>query len=404
MLIHWIWLATRTGLSEREKCVILQHFQDPEDIFFADAKAFEVKTEALESLSDKDLTHAQEILDACVEKDIHICTLQDAAYPARLKNIADPPLVLYYKGRLPDFDSAPAIAVVGTRKATPYGIATANRMGYQLAKCGAIVVTGLAEGIDGAGAKGALMADGTVVGVLGCGADRVYPAFHRSLYADTQHCGCLLSEYPPQMPPYKWNFPKRNRIISGLSNGVLVVEAPERSGALITARDAAEQGRDVFVVPGNIDVPTFVGSNALLREGATPVTCGWDAAGEYAALYPDKLRPFTGADYQIPTQEQEKPLPKVAQKPLSLAKAPSFDRKNEKKTIDKTGKPPYSDIHGALSEEERMIVTLLENGEKLVDDIIAQCGLSASKVSSVLTMLQIKGIIAKKPGNLLSLK
>lgn len=404
MLIHWIWLATRTGLNEREKFALLQHFQDPEDIFYAEAKALDVKPDGLEALLDKDLTASRKILDECVDKDIHICTLQDAAYPARLKNIADPPLVLYYKGRLPDFDGAPAIAVVGTRKATPYGITAANRMGYQIAKCGAMVVTGLAEGIDGAGAKGALMADGTVVGVLGCGADRVYPAFHRSLYADTQRCGCLITEYPPGTPPYKWNFPKRNRIISGLSNGVLVVEAPEISGSLITARDAAEQGRDVFVVPGNIDVPTFVGSNALLKEGAAPATCGWDVVGEYAALYPGRLRPFTGTGPMLVAQDPEKPLPKVAQKPLSPAKARPSDRKKEKKPIDKTEKPPYSDIHDALSEEERRIAALLENGEKLVDDVIAESGLSASRVSSVLTMLQIKGIIIRKPGNLLSLK
>lgn len=404
MLIHWIWLATRTGLNEREKFALLQHFQDPEDIFYAQAEVLDVKPDGLEALLDKDLTASRKILDECVDKDIHICTLQDAAYPAKLKNIADPPLVLYYKGRLPDFDSAPAIAVVGTRKATPYGVNAANRMGYQIAKCGAMVVTGLAEGIDGAGAKGALMADGTVVGVLGCGADRVYPAFHRSLYADTQRCGCLITEYPPGTPPYKWNFPKRNRIISGLSNGVLVVEAPEKSGSLITARDAAEQGRDVFVVPGNIDVLTFVGSNALLKEGAAPATCGWDVVGEYAALYPGGLRPFTGTGPMLVAQDPEKPAAKVAQKPLSPAKAPPSDRKKEKKPIDKTEKPPYSDIHDALSEEERRIATLLENGEKLVDDVIAESGLSASRVSSVLTMLQIKGIIIRKPGNLLSLK
>lgn len=396
MLVHWIWLSTRSGMSEREKYILLRHFEDPEDIFYE--KHFDVKPDAKESLLDKDLSAARKILDDCADLGIHICTLQDAAYPARLKNIADPPLVLYYKGRLPDFDSAPAVAIVGTRKASAYGLSTAQKMGYQIAKCGAIVVTGLAGGIDGAGAKGALMADGTVVGVLGCGADKVYPAYHKSLYADTEHQGCLITEFPPHTPPFGWNFPKRNRIMSGLSNGVLVVEAPEKSGALITARDAAEQGRDVFCVPGNIDVETFAGSNALLRDGATPVFCGWDVVSEYQGLYGDKVHPFTAVDYS------EKSLLKVAQKPLTPDKSPSFDRKKEKKPIDKTGKQPYSDIHDALTPEQRKIVDLLKNGEKLLDEIIAESGMSAQNVSSVVTMLQIKGIISKKAGNILSLK
>ena len=396
MLVHWIWLSTRSGMSEREKYILLRHFEDPEDIFYE--KHFDVKPDAKESLLDKDLSAARKILDDCADLGIHICTLQDAAYPARLKNIADPPLVLYYKGRLPDFDSAPAVAIVGTRKASAYGLSTAQKMGYQIAKCGAIVVTGLAGGIDGAGAKGALMADGTVVGVLGCGADKVYPAYHKSLYADTEHQGCLITEFPPHTPPFGWNFPKRNRIMSGLSNGVLVVEAPEKSGALITARDAAEQGRDVFCVPGNIDVETFAGSNALLRDGATPVFCGWDVVSEYQGLYGDKVHPFTAADYS------EKSLLKVAQKPLTPDKSPSFDRKKEKKPIDKTVKQPYSDIHDALTPEQRKIVDLLKNGEKLLDEIIAESGMSAQNVSSVVTMLQIKGIISKKAGNILSLK
>ena len=405
MLIHWIWLASCTGLSEREKFALLQHYQDPEDIFYADlSDVLKDKPAALEALQNKDLKEARGILDACNRKDIRICTYQDAAYPAKLRNIADPPLVLYYKGNLPDFEDAPAIAIVGTRKASAYGASTSQKMGYQVAKCGAIVVTGLAEGNDGAAAKGALMAEGTVVGVLGCGVDRVYPAFHRSLYADTQRCGCLLSEYPPDTPPYPWNFPKRNRIISGLSNGVLVVEAPAKSGSLITARDAAEQGRDVFVVPGNIDVDTFAGSNALLREGATAVVCGWDIVSEYVAMYPESVRPYRAEGYPIVSNNTEKKLPKVAQEPVSLQKTRISDKGSEKKPIDKLQKQPYHVIHDALSEDEKRILARLEQGECLFDEIIADSGMNAAAVSSVLTMLQIKGIVEKKPGNIVSLK
>ena len=243
MLIHWIWLATRQGLNDRMKVAVLQHFQDPEDAYYAEGEAFRridgLTIENMEALQDKNLKQAGKILDQCADKDIHILTFQDAAYPRRLKNISDPPLVLYYKGRLPDFDDSPLVAVVGTRKASGYGLTAAKRMGYQIAKCGGTVVSGMAFGIDGVATDGALTAGGTVVGVLGCGADVVYPLSNRALFADVERRGCLLTEFPPETPPQKWNFPKRNRIISGLSNGVLVVEAPERSGALITARQAA---------------------------------------------------------------------------------------------------------------------------------------------------------------------
>ena len=406
MLVHWIWLANRPDLNEREKVSLLQHFQDAEEIYYAQSQQLQPlgwSGEALDALLDKDLTEARKILDDCSDEDIRICTYRDATYPARLRNIPDPPIVLYYKGRLPDLDSIPALAVVGTRKATPYGINVAGKMAFQIVKCGAAVVTGLADGIDGAGARGALMADGVVIGVLGCGADRVYPTYHKSLYADCQRKGCLITEYPPGTPPYAWNFPKRNRIISGLSCGVVVVEAPEKSGALITARDALEQGRDVFCVPGNVDVPTFVGSNALLREGAILATCGWDVVSEYKDIYPGKVRLYGGP---APVQQQdtaEKPL-KVAQKSASPKKKSIFGGKKDKKSIDNEEAKPYHVIHAELSEEEKILVTLLEKGEMLKDEVISRSCLPAAKVSSLLTMLQIKGIVADKPGNIWFLK
>ena len=279
MLIHWIWFATRTGMGDKMKAVLLSHFEDPEEVYFAPELEFErfeeLSPSAVESIMDKELSESEQILARCREQGIHILTLQDAAYPKRLKNIPDPPMVLYYKGTLPEFDELPVIGVVGTRKASVYGLTTAKRLGYQIAACGGTVVSGMATGIDAVAMKGALTAGGSVVGVLGCGADVVYPLSNRWLYADTQKYGCILSEFPPGTPPVGRNFPRRNRIISGLGCGVLVVEAPEKSGALITARLSAEQGRDVFVVPANIDVESARGSNALMRDGAIPVSSGW---------------------------------------------------------------------------------------------------------------------------------
>ena len=223
MLVHWIWFAHRPGLNDRDKMALLQHFRDPEDIYFADDGAFGaigLSEEAKTALREKNLTSAEEILEACDREKLHILTCQDAGYPARLKNIADPPVVLYYKGRLPDFDGSPVIGVVGTRKASAYGLTTAKRMGYQIARCGGIVVSGMAYGIDGMAMSGALTAGAPAVGVLGCGADIVYPVSNRALFRDTEEYGCILSEFAPGTPPAKWTFPKRNRIISGLSCGV----------------------------------------------------------------------------------------------------------------------------------------------------------------------------------------
>lgn len=416
MLVHWIWLATRPGLNDRTKLAVLRQFHDPEDAFYADSGAYlnveGLTQEGLTALQDKSLDQARRILAQCTDKDIRILTYQDTAYPSRLKNIPDPPLVFYYKGRLPDLDSLPAIGVVGTRQATPYGIQTAKRMGYQIARCGGVVVSGGASGIDGAAMSAALSGDGIVVGILGSGADIVYPLSNRSLFADVEQRGCLLSEFPPGTPPHKWNFPKRNRLISGLSCGVLVVEAPVRSGALITAREAADQGRDVFVVPGNVDVPACAGSNALLRDGAIAVSSGWDVLSEYEALYPDKIhrnnRPSHLTVYpdEVAVETEKRPL-KVAQKPRLPDKVKGSKPKKDKKVIDNGGPPPYIDVEKELpklSEEEQAVVDRLKQGERLTDDVIAEVGLPASRVLSMLTMLEVKGVIVRLPGNRVALK
>ena len=419
MLIHWIWLANCRPVSDRMKVELLQHFRDPEDIYFADADAFDhlegFSDEAKAALRDKNLQEAQKILDQCARKDIHILTFRDAAYPGRLKNIPDPPLVLYYKGNLPDFDGTPLIGVVGTRKASAYGLGVAKRMGYQIAQCGGIVVSGMAFGIDGVATQGALTAGGTAVGVLGCGADVVYPPSNRGLFADMEKYGCLLTEFPPETPPNGWNFPKRNRLISGLSCGVLVVEAPEKSGALITARLAVDQGRDVFAVPGNIDVPTCVGSNQLLREGAVAVMSGWDILSEYEALYPDKLHRENQSAHQAgyPDEveriaaESQKKLPRVAQKPVIPVKKQPPSAENDKITIDNGDTTPYSDVNKPklpLSGTEQTIVDALTREPRLVDDVIAETGLSAGKILSALTLLEIRGIVKRHPGKRISLK
>ena len=419
MLIHWIWLAHRPGVSDRMKVRLLQHFREPEDIYFADGESYRhvegMTAEAAQSLQDKDLSTAEAALEACRKEGLHILTFQDAAYPSRLKNIADPPILLYYKGQLPDFDALPVIGVVGTRKASAYGMQTAKRMGYQIGRCGGIVVSGMAYGIDGMAMSGALTAGQITVGVLGCGADIVYPPSNGALFRDVERYGCILSEFAPGTQPARWTFPRRNRIISGLSCGVLVVEAPEGSGALITANHALEQGRDVFVVPGNIDQPGFVGSHRLLRDGATLVSSGWDILSEYASLYPDKIRRDTAPSSQTAypdevakgLQDREKPLPKVAQKPSLPGKSNPLKKKLEKKSIDNEPLEAYSDVNTTLpklSADEQLITAALTAGERLVDDVIAETGLTTGKMLALLTMLELKGVVKRLPGKRICLK
>lgn len=388
MLVHWVWFAHRPGLNDRDKMALLQHFRDPEDIYFADDGAFDaigLSEEAKTALREKNLTSAEEILEACDREKLHILTCQDAAYPARLKNIADPPNVLYYKGRLPDFDGSPVIGVVGTRKASAYGLTTAKRMGYQIARCGGIVVSGMAYGIDGMAMSGALTAGAPAVGVLGCGADIVYPVSNRALFRDTEEYGCILSEFAPGTPPAKWTFPKRNRIISGLSCGVLVVEAPEKSGALITANTALEQGRDVFAVPGPINADTSRGCNQLIRDGAGLVMEAWDVLGTYQQRFPQRLRPIRAAMPETPRGAEEE-----------AAQAPAKPERQQ----EKPPAMPVLDLAkegAALTDDQKRILQVLPADRPLLaDEAAVMTELPVRRVLSALTMLEIDGYVRRQ--------
>lgn len=428
MLVHWIWLAHRPGVSDRAKVELLQHFCDPERIYLADEESLrcveDLTRESMEGLRDKDLSESEKILDRCAMHRLHIVTYQDAAYPARLRTLADPPMVLYYRGNLPDFEARPYIGVVGTRRASAYGLMSAKRLGYQISCCGGIVVSGMAEGIDGMAMAGALSGGQPVVGVLGCGADVVYPRSNRALFEDTERYGCILSEFPPGFQPTRWSFPKRNRIISGISNGVLVVEAPERSGALITAREALEQGRDVFAIPGDIGKESCVGSNRLLRDGAILISTGWDVLSEYECLFPEKLHRADMGERQtvyadelakakpglLPkvAEQMARPEPKKEPKTKSKSEKPkNLNKKLDKKPIDKGAAGPYIDISAklnGLNEDERLIVAALQQGPRLADDVVAETGLSTGRLLATMTMLELKGILRRLPGKRLSLR
>lgn len=394
MLLYWLWFHLLTGLTVSQKRALLEYFHDPEQLYRATESAYrtavQLPEEGYTALSDKELKNARALAAQCSQRRIGIVTIGDSGYPARLRQIPDAPLVLYYRGRLPNWEAYPAIGVVGTRKASGYGLQIAEKMGAQIAACGGMVVSGAADGIDSAAMKQALLQGGPVVGILGFGADVVYPASNRKLFAQLEEKGCLISEYPPGTPGYKWNFPQRNRLISGISHGVLVVEAPERSGALITARHAMEQGREVFVVPGNINSDTSAGSNNLLREGATAVFEGYDILREYASRFQGQIR-----------KAEPKEIPHIPEKVEDVPTKPA------KKPIDNREVTQYSVLNsgaGTLTEEEKTLLSHLTPKIEGVDEVIARSGMETAKALSILTKLSLKGMVKHHPGKCISLK
>jgi DNA processing protein len=410
-LRYWLWLSTLPGLTLRGQRNVLQHFGSPEEAFLSDDAAA-AKVEGLTgreqaALRQKDLGLADSVLEDCRKRGIGLMTYQDAMYPQRLKNIDTPPLVLYYRGTVLPFDELPVVAVVGSRKASGYGLTTAKRMGYQLGASGGTVLSGAARGIDSLALEGALSAGASVAAVLGNGLDIVYPPEAGRLYEDIEKNGCLLSEFPPGTPPYGRNFPQRNRLISGLSLGVLVVEASRRSGSLITANLALEQGRDVFAVPGNIGLEVCAGSNALLQEGAMLASCGWDILREYAALYPDKLHRRGGGDKLTlsPRDRETATLkPESGETDKNPVKSPEIQKNtplSDENRIDNGQNRNYIDlqqIKSALSPDEQAIVSVLAQGQRHVDDVIDETGLTPARVLSSLTLLEVKGYVTQQPG------
>ena len=405
MLIYWIWFAELKNLSCSQKKMLLQHFRDPEEIYHSDTDALKkvagMKEDMLAAIEDKSLSNAERILTECSAKGITILTLRDKTYPGRLKNTFDPPVVLYCKGKLPDWGQIPIIGIVGTRKSTPYGMRAAHRFGGQIAACGGTVVSGGAAGIDTMALEGALAAGGSVLCVFGCGVDVSYPARNKKLFEEIAVRGCLISEYPPKTEPLSWHFPRRNRIISGLSNGVLVVEAPQKSGALITARLAMEQGREVFAVPGNVDMESCAGSNALLQDYGIAALSGWDVMKEYEALYPGRI-----AQRDVP-KVFERPSYKVAQSPVIPRPADTDRVTGDKKSIDKEEKSTYSVVNNsaaALNEQEQAVLNKISREPVFVDDVINASGLSAGTVKAILTKLTVKGWLQNHPGGRISRK
>ena len=376
---YWIWLSS-LGVSPRAKAAVVRRFGDAEKAFFSPLGAL-AATEGVASaegeiLERRDLHAVQEILEDCDKQGLSILTLQDAAYPGRLKQIFAPPVVLYVKGSLGAIDDEAAIAVIGTRSASPYGLKMGRQLAWEITHCGGLVISGLTTGVDAAAADGALLAGGRCIGVLGT----AHEFQDGELAARVAERGALISEHAPGTRSLRSHFRDRNRISAGLSVGVLAVEAPEKSGTLLFVAEALEQGREIFAVPGNADAPGCRGTNGLLKQGAKPVTCGWDVMCEFSARFPGRVA------------ERYDPALTVGEKPPA----------EPKKEIDKEKGGEYIDFRqqlAGLSETQLKIVAAIDKEPTHIDDIVEKTGLGAAAVLTQLTLMTVKGIVRRAPGN-----
>ncbi len=356
---YWIWLSSVEGVGPKRFYQLLSMYEDARQVWDAlggvlvppDMQA--IGPAALKKLREaRDERYFYQLFDRLERQGIRAVTRLSEAYPPALTGIYDPPPTLYVRGECP-LDDEKMIAVVGSRRCTRDGQRAAREFGRGLAENGVTVVSGMARGVDSFAHRGALEGGGRTVAVLGCGVDVCYPPENEALMREIiDSGGAVVSELVPGTPPAPGNFPARNRIISGLSEGTLLVEGAKASGAMITVNLALEQGRDVFAVPGGIYSPLSDAPNRMILEGATPVLCAWDILEHYRWAQ----RPST-----VPARAQ---------------------------------KPPE------LSPDELAIVEPLRAQALSFDELAAATGFSAASLNSHLTMLELRGIIEKVPGGL----
>jgi DNA processing protein len=361
-IFYWLALNLIPGVGSILIKRLLDRFKTPEAVFSAPMRellkieglgekvAGEIQKGPLEKAVGRELSLLKEIGGK-------IITFKDEDYPKRLKDIYDPPALLYVRGELRREDEL-AIAIVGSRKTSPYGRWITEKIGQDLAHHGVTVVSGMARGIDSVAHQGALQGGGRTMAVLGCGVDVIYPSENRNLFYQIIEQGAILSEFPIGSPPEGGHFPRRNRIISGLSIGVVIVQAGSESGSLITASYALEQGREVFAVPGNVGAEGSRGTNQLIKEGAKLVESTEDILEEI-----------------LPQWRREKGTTPKAESPV---------------------------LH--LPEEEEVLYRLLGETPLHIDAIIRESQLDPGKVSSLLLNLELKGLISQWPGKCFSKK
>ena len=365
--LYWLALNMVPGVGPATFRKLLARFHEPERVFVASANDLA----AVEGMAQKTIRAIKEFsvtkvaaeeLTKLSDLGADILTLRDERYPKNLLEIYDPPPVLYVRGELGAADTL-KIAIVGSRRGSSYGKAVTKRISRELAAAGVTVVSGMARGIDTYAHLGALEAGAKTIAVLGCGVDTVYPPENKKLFSDIIKCGAIISEFPLGTSPDGKNFPRRNRIISGLSLGVVVVEATADSGSLITASHALEQGREVFAVPGNVGMATSRGTNRLIKQGARLIEEAQDILTEV-------LPQYTG----------------TARKEALLTKGSLTE-----------GSPPAP---AALTDAEDGILQYLSHTPLHIDEISRLCRMEIQRVSTILLELELKGVISQMSGKL----
>lgn len=436
--LKWIWLSQKCGVGSSDIFTLVSKSRGIDDIYSFDYDTYirlGVSERGADRLCDKGLDDAYRISEWCKKNSVGILTFDSKAYPHSLRLIQNPPAVLYYIGKLPDFDRELFISVVGTRRMSEYGMKSAYKIAYELAYAGVVTVSGMALGIDGVVACASVAAGGKTVAVLGCGIDIVYPKEHARLKEIITENGAVITEYPPSTEPRGYNFPIRNRLISGLSSGTLVVDAPIGSGSLITAKNAIIQGKDIYAVPGNIDGENNSGTNSLIRDGAIAVSCGRDIIKNYAYMYPEtvSMQRLMRAESQSEFDPSRLLSMKVGMR-ISTPVKPEMTNekitpKNRVKTEDPEGSKkksrqrnegnqiPNKDLpktesrrEARIGESEKAISSLTERQREIFSempmdtpvtlDYFVKSGFTMGEVMSTLTVLEIRGLISSLPGAL----
>jgi len=390
-VIYWLWLQKALGSGSRALPRILAKFKNAKEVFEAgdagrtDSGVFNERE--LRLMKNTTLENAKKIHNNCVRENVTVITYEDNAYPKLLKNIPDPPLVLYVKGKLPDFNSVPSICIVGPREVTDYGYKCAYSLGGRLCRGGFIVVSGGAKGSDAAAHQGALLNGGITVAVLPNGFGYDYLKQNEKLRENILEKGCLITENPPYTSVTKGAFEIRNRLMSGLSLGVVVVEAGERSGGLITARRATEQNRDLFVIPGSPGAPQYISSNRLIKDGAKPLFDLSDIFSEYEGLYGGKID--INRALAKPLAKMVKYKPEYEEKIKS--DTPKTVKKEEEKEFSKKILPEN------LSKNAKIIYNQLDKQYFTVDELLSP-DMNSKDILSALGELELFGFVSSVPG------
>ena len=432
-LVYWIWLSLACTPGSVVFADLIKRFSSAEEIYNATDRqirsSINPKISDCSSLYNKDLERAESIYNFCKTKGVGIVTYNDEDYPKLLKRIKNPPVLLYYRGRIPNWSDTFRCAVVGTRSLTSYGRKIAYNLAYDLAKLDCVVVSGMAKGIDSVAHVGALHAGGVTVAVLGSGIDVCYPSEHLTLAREIVKQGCVFTEYPPGTKPSRQNFPVRNRIISGLCDATVIVEADINSGAMITAHHAIDQKRQLFAVPTAIDLYGTSGTNSLIKHGARvcsgiiDIVNDFCVAGGFVLPKADRLENRTQTDFMqvlskykvvantpdddiyTPSGFNTKPvdtfLPPRTDAEIKAAASTENKPKTLPKTVDYYDEHQFTASHGlsGFSKEQMAIFKRIPpNGDCAIESLLLD-GMSMNTLMRYLLKLEMQKFIVILPGD-----